>query len=514
MASTVAIATIDTGTGEMRYASAGHPPPLVAGPEGVRTLSEGRGVPLGISGRPPFPEAVDRMEPGETILLCSDGLFERRNEVIDDGLARLSAAFDELSAAQPRDMADTLLHRMSEGTVIPDDTVVVVARLMPPPLRIAIEADPKRLAPLRRAVAAWAAQCGMGPDAVSDLQLTVGEAATNSIEHAYLPEDTDGRAGVDLDLALTADGSVAVRVTDGGRWRPPPPDPGYRGRGIALIRELAGDVHIDPSDSGTTVRFLLPAIPVEVGTPGAGPPVEFVAGEPEPDRDRIDTPSGDGDDGTVRARLRAVPDAHGVRIGIVGDLDLGGVSAIRAPLMEHVDRGLPITLNLPGEAFVSSAGMALLSEVARRMRTNGAALTLVAPAGSQARRSLVLSGLDTVIGMSDDDGCLTRRPVRTRAGSSRGPDGGLKPCPPLCCHLRHESGSDPRTPVGYPSRRPLRPGLSPELSPPTTLARSSPGAPPCPRLPPRPRPAPPACASRTHDPSPRPPRTASRTCRS
>lgn len=404
MASTVAIATIDTGTGEMRYASAGHPPPLVAGPDGVRTLSEGRGVPLGISGRPPFPEAVDRMEPGETILLCSDGLFERRNEVIDDGLARLSAAFDELSAAQPRDMADTLLHRMSEGMVIPDDTVVVVARLMPPPLRIAIEADPKRLAPLRRAVAAWAAQCGMGPDAVSDLQLTVGEAATNSIEHAYLPEDTDGRAGVDLDLALTADGSVAVRVTDGGRWRPPPPDPGYRGRGIALIRELAGDVHIDPSDSGTTVRFLLPAIPVEVGTPGAGPPVEFVAGEPEPDRDRIDTPSGDGDDGTVRARLRAVPDAHGVRIGIVGDLDLGGVSAIRAPLMEHVDRGLPITLNLPGEAFVSSAGMALLSEVARRMRTNGAALTLVAPAGSQARRSLVLSGLDTVIGMSDDDG--------------------------------------------------------------------------------------------------------------
>ena len=57
-------------------------------------------------------------------------------------------------------------------------------------------------------------------------------------------------------------------------------------------------MHIDPSDSGTTVRFLLPAIPVEVGTPSAGPPVEFVAGEPEPDRDRIDTPSGDGDDGT------------------------------------------------------------------------------------------------------------------------------------------------------------------------------------------------------------------------
>ncbi|WP_226359044.1 STAS domain-containing protein, partial [Pseudonocardia sp. ICBG601] len=64
-----------------------------------------------------------------------------------------------------------------------------------------------------------------------------------------------------------------------------------------------------------------------------------------------------------------------MRIGIVGDLDLGGVSAIRAPLMEHVDRGLPITLNLPGEAFVSSAGMALLSEVARGCGQEGRALT-------------------------------------------------------------------------------------------------------------------------------------------
>ncbi|MEJ8281109.1 SpoIIE family protein phosphatase [Pseudonocardia spirodelae] len=404
MASTVAIATIDTGSGEMRYASAGHPPPLVAGPDGVRTLSDGRGVPLGITGRPPFTEAGDRMEPGETILLCSDGLFERRDEVIDDGLARLAGAFGELSAAQPRDMADTLLHRMSEGMSIPDDTVVVVARLMPPPLRIAIEADPKRLAPLRRAVAGWAAQCGMGPDAVSDLQLTVGEAVTNAIEHAYLPADTDRCAGVDLDLALTADGSVAVRVTDCGRWRPPPPDPGYRGRGIALIRELAGDVHIEPSDTGTTVRFLLPATPVEVGTPGAGPPVEFVAGEPEPDRDPVDPAPDDGGDRPARTRLRSAPDPRGVRITVLGDLDLGGVSAIRTPLMEHVDRGLPITLTLPDDAFVSSAGIALLSEVSRRMRTAGTALTLVAPAGSQARRSLVLSGLDTVIGMSDDDG--------------------------------------------------------------------------------------------------------------
>ncbi|BBF99438.1 PAS domain S-box-containing protein [Pseudonocardia autotrophica] len=406
-ASTVAVALVDIGTGELRYASAGHPPPLLAGPDGVRMLSEGRGVPLGISGRPPFAEATDRIEPGEMILLCSDGLFERRDEVIDDGLARLTEAFGELADAQPRDMADPLLNRMSEGSSVPDDTVVVVARLMPPPLHTVIEADPKRLAALRRTVGGWAATCGMGADAVSDLQLTVGEAVTNAIEHAYLPDDVDAAAGVDLELAVASDGSVTVRVVDRGRWRPAPADPGYRGRGIALIRELAEDVAIEPSDAGTTVRFRLPATPVDVGTPGAGPPVEFVAGEPEPDRDLATGAAGvtgaAGDDGRAeRTRLRVAPDAHGVRLTVIGDLDPSGVAAIRGPLDEHLDRGLPVTLNLASDSFVSSAGIALLSEVARRMRTDGVPLTLVAAAGSQARRSLVLSGLDTVIGMSDE----------------------------------------------------------------------------------------------------------------
>lgn len=407
-ASTVAIAVIDTETGELHYSSAGHPPPLVAGTGGVRMLNEGRGVPLGISGRPPFAEATDRMEPGETILLCSDGLFERRDEVIDDGLARLAGAFGELAASQPRDMADTLLNRMSDGQSVPDDTVVVVARLMPPPLRLTIEPDPQRLAPLRRAVGGWAALCGMGPDGVSDLQLTVGEAVTNAIEHAYLDVPADERPGVDgvdLELALSADGAVTARVADGGRWRPPPADPGYRGRGIALIRELAQDVDIEPSEAGTTVRFRLPATPVDVGSPGAGPPVEFVAGEPEPDRTETPGASPDEDDDgrPAATRLRAAPDAHGVRLTIVGDLDHDGVAAVRIPLMEHLARGLPVTLTIAADAFVSSAGIALLTEAARRMGAVGVPLTLVAPGGSQARRSLVLSGLDTVMGMSDED---------------------------------------------------------------------------------------------------------------
>ena len=403
MASTVACAVIDTDAGELCYASAGHPPPLLAGPDGVRTLDQGRGVPLGISGRPPFSEASDRIEPGETILLCSDGLFERRDEVIDDGLARLADAFGDLSGSQPRDMADALLTRMSEGAdTIPDDTVVLVARMMPPPMVLEIDADPTRLSPLRRRIGAWCETCGMGQDARSDLQLTVGEAVTNAIEHAYRGgPGPEGAPGVALRLALCADGSVEVRVADRGRWRPPPADPGYRGRGIALIRELAEQLVVEPTAEGTVVRFRLPSIPVEVGTSSGGPPLEFVAGDPERERGRAES-NGDATARVEQTRLRTAPDRHGVRITVVGDLDLQGVAAIRTSLMSHLGGGLPVTLNLSRDAFVSSAGIALLSEVARRVRDEGTTLSLVAPAGSQARRALVLSGLDSVIGLSDD----------------------------------------------------------------------------------------------------------------
>ena len=402
MASTVACAVVDTTTGDLCYASAGHPPPLLAGPDGVRMLDRGRGVPLGITGRPPFVEDSDRIEPGQTILLCSDGLFERRDEVLDDGLARLSDAFGELSASQPRDMADALLSRMSEGSAIPDDTVVLVARLMPPPLEITVDADPTRLAPLRRTVDAWCHACGLGPDAHSDLQLTVGEAVTNAIEHAYLTGPVPGwSAVVDVTLALRADGAVAVEVTDHGAWKQPPIDPGYRGRGIALIRELAEEVSVEPSSDGTVVRFRLPSIPVEVGSPGGGAPVGFVAGEAGPGQ----ASGPDGADQAAppdRTRLRSTSDRDGVRLTVVGDLDLGGVAAIRSSLFEQLADRRQVTLSLGRDSFVSSAGIALLSEVARRMRADGAGMSLVAPAGSQARRALVLSGLDSVIGLSDD----------------------------------------------------------------------------------------------------------------
>lgn len=389
-ASTVACAVVDTASGELRYACAGHPPPLVAGPDGVRLLDGGRGTPLGVAGRPPFAEADARIEPGETILLCSDGLFERRTEVIDDGMDRLAETFGALAGHRPSDMVDVLLERMLDAEGAPDDTVVVLARWVPEPLARSMPADAECLAPMRRAIAEWAARCGLGEDGTTDLQLAVGEAVTNAVEHAYTNGDRPPADAVELSLELQPEGSVAVRVVDHGLWRPPPADPGYRGRGLALIRELAEDVEVLPADDGTEVWFRLPALPVEVVPRLPGGAADRPA---EPART---------DGGPAVTRLRRWADQHTVRVHVEGDLDLAGVAAVRSDLLAELARGGPLTLTLAADSYVSSSGIALLSELAQRARAGGTGLSVVTPSDSPARRILVLAGLDTLIGVVPD----------------------------------------------------------------------------------------------------------------
>jgi len=380
MASTVVCAVIDCGTGDLRYACAGHPQPLVSGPDGVRLLDDGRGTPLGVYGRPPFVEAADRLDPGETILLCSDGLFERRNEVIDEGMNRLVTVFGGLAGTRPEPSADALLDRMSEGSAVPDDTALVLARLLPAPLRLELAAEPKELAGLRRVVARWSAQAGVDPDAVTDLQLALGEAATNAVEHAY-PADADGSVEVDLDLL--PDATVAVRVTDHGTWRPPPADPGYRGRGLVLIGELAQEVEVVAGEAGTVVSFRMPPVPVAVPASSA----TRRAWSPRVQEPVFPIPAAVG--GETR------------RVVVTGDLDLAGVQEVRAGLLDRASAGAPLVLTMPADCYVSSAGVALLTELAEQAGATGSTLTVATPPGSAARRILHLAALDAVITIAD-----------------------------------------------------------------------------------------------------------------
>ncbi|MCO1657194.1 SpoIIE family protein phosphatase [Pseudonocardia humida] len=384
-ASTVACAVLDLGSGELRYACAGHPPPLVVGTDGaVRRLTEGRGTPLGVTGRPPYAEAADHLEPGATVLLCSDGLFERRNEVVDRGLDRLAAVLGELDGP-PEEVADELLDRMIADRSAPDDVAFVLARLLPGPLRLRLAAEPEQLGVLRRAVGAWCQMIGMGEGGLTDLQLALGEAVTNSVEHAYLGAEP---AGVDVELDRLPGGAVDVRVRDSGHWRPPPEDPGFRGRGLSLIRDIAEELAVEPGPDGTTVRFRVPAVPLDAPPgsrfPSPAHPSEPVEEAPAP---------------LVGASLRRRTGSDGVRLHVDGDLDLAGVADVRAELLAELGRSGTVTLVLGRECWVSSAGIALLAELAR---SADRPVRVHTPEGSPARRMLALAGLDRVLQVEAD----------------------------------------------------------------------------------------------------------------
>lgn len=108
---------------------------------------------------------------------------------------------------------------------------------------------------IRRGVDRWAAEWGVGGDALVDLQLALGEAVANGIEHAY---GTGEPGMVDVELELCDHRAVAVRVTDHGCWRPRAANPGYRGRGLLMIEQLARAVRVRAGSMGTEVRFEIP----------------------------------------------------------------------------------------------------------------------------------------------------------------------------------------------------------------------------------------------------------------
>ena len=188
---------VDTVTGDVRWSRAGHLPVLLAPADGGRprllTDPAGHGQLLGLAHTRPLPrtEGTTRIAPGTSLVLYTDGLVERRGESLDEGLDRLVAVAAACEDRAPEAMASALLGGLAPAGAI-DDVAVVVVRLGPAPLEARFAADPERLGPLRRTVAAWAREAGLGEDVLDDLQLALGEAATNAVEHAYGPVPPEG----------------------------------------------------------------------------------------------------------------------------------------------------------------------------------------------------------------------------------------------------------------------------------------------------------------------------------
>lgn len=94
---TALFALYEPTSGGLSWARAGHLPPLIVRRHGDVAYLEGEpGRPLGIGeGYTPFHDA--HLDPGDTLVLFTDGLVERRDESITDGLARLRTALADVA---------------------------------------------------------------------------------------------------------------------------------------------------------------------------------------------------------------------------------------------------------------------------------------------------------------------------------------------------------------------------------------------------------------------------------
>jgi serine phosphatase RsbU (regulator of sigma subunit) len=125
---TTVCAALDPATGELRIASAGHLPPLVVSCErAVRTFETGRSIPLDVDAAARYTEAEERLDAGEILILYTDGLVERTQGTLEEGLRRLQ----ELVAQGPRHpdaLCDHIIEAMLRGADRPDDVAVLAVQ--------------------------------------------------------------------------------------------------------------------------------------------------------------------------------------------------------------------------------------------------------------------------------------------------------------------------------------------------------------------------------------------------
>ncbi len=246
---TLCVGRLDTITGRVVVARAGHPPPIVAG----RKTSIAPIAPDPVLGSVRIlrhREDTLTLGPSELLLVFTDGVIERRGQSLDDGLAALAKRAQTWSAEAAGDLA-RLLNQEIRAVAEDDACLLVIGRRSQHRRRLSVRlaADVEEIARVRHRCASWLRRRGVEAETIELVSLALSELCANGIEAAA--------PGTDIGVAVAFDdhrASVAVSNV-GNRFNPPPPPSptAPRGRGLMMLRNASDRLEIEHEDGTTSV---------------------------------------------------------------------------------------------------------------------------------------------------------------------------------------------------------------------------------------------------------------------
>ena len=205
----------------------------------------------------------------------------------------------------------------------------------------------------------------MPDDEIGLICVAASEAATNAIEHAYGPNE----GWFEVEATVEADDAVTLIVRDAGRWRPKARGGG--GRGLSLIGRLMDE-------------FRARAAARRHGSMDA------------PGRSWEERRDMNNMTGLVQVQMRQVGSVPVCEIQ--GELDASNVEHVREQIIEAATSEAPgMVIDLTETTYLDSAGVRILFELARRLRSRRQELRIAVPADGIVRRVLVLTALGDVV---------------------------------------------------------------------------------------------------------------------
>ncbi len=131
---TMIYAEVDLRDGDVRYSCAGHPPPVLIGQDGVATvLWDGRSTPLGAGfGIAERTEGRFSLAAGSRLAVYTDGLVERRDEALDEGINNLAAVLGGWSTQEFEGIADAVTDAAVGSGPTGDDVCLLVLAYLGP----------------------------------------------------------------------------------------------------------------------------------------------------------------------------------------------------------------------------------------------------------------------------------------------------------------------------------------------------------------------------------------------